>query len=165
MRRNLAQRFKDEDGLTLVELLAAIALSALLLMLVSTVLTTSLMAYGRINHETELRNQAVTLSSSLQAKLKNATKITDRDAVGPLDKFQAEVLTNVLSGSTQPVAVRLNDGNLYVNGSQMNDDGLSLAGSFFVKDTAGLQLHLKFRLINAPNVEPLYLFVSIKFIS
>ena len=129
--RNLTQRFKDEDGLTLVELLAAIALSALLLMLVSTVLTTSLMAYGRINHETELRNQAVTLSSSLQAKLKNTTKIS----VGPLDQFQAEVLTDVLSGSTQHVAVRLYDGNL------------------------------KFRLINAPNVEPLYLFVSIKFIS
>jgi len=62
MRRNLAQRFKDEDGLTLVELLAAIALSALLLMLVSTVLTTSLMAYGRINHETELRNQPLRLA-------------------------------------------------------------------------------------------------------
>ncbi|NWL86335.1 MULTISPECIES: hypothetical protein [unclassified Paenibacillus] len=163
--RNLAQRFRDEEGLTLVELLAAIALSALLLMLVSTVLTTSLMAYGRINDETELRNQAITLSSSLQAKLKNATRIIDGDAVGPLGQFQAEVLTDVLSGSTQPVAVRLDDGNLYVNGSRMNEDGLSLAGSFFVKDGSGLQLHLKFRHINKADVEPLYLFVSIKFIS
>jgi len=163
--RYLAHQFKNEDGLTLVELLAAIALSALLLMLVSTVLTTSLLAYGRINHETELRSQAVTISASLQAKLKNTIKITDRDAVGPLDQFHAEVLTDVLSGSTQPVTVRLNDGNLYVNGSRMNDDELLLAGSFFVKDTSGLQLHLKFRLIQAPNVEPLFLFVSIKFIS
>ncbi|GGG04672.1 PulJ/GspJ family protein [Paenibacillus aceti] len=159
--RNLAQQIRKEDGLTLVELLAAIALSGLILLLVSTILTTSLFAFGRINHETELRNKAVTLSATLQAKLKNTVRIAD----GPLDQIRAEVLTDVLSGVTEPVTLQLKEGNLYMNDSMMHDEDLSLADSYFTQDSKGLQLHLQFRLADEPKVEPLYLFVSIKFIS
>lgn len=163
--RNLAQQIRNEDGLTLVELLAAIALSGLILLLVSTILTTSLLAFGRINHETELRNKAVTLSATLQAKLKNTVRISDTTQVGALDQIRAEVLTDVLSGVTEPVTLQLKEGNLYMNDSMMHDEDLSLADSYFTQDSKGLQLHLQFRLADEPKVEPLYLFVSIKFIS
>lgn len=159
---NRTFNFRKEDGLTLVELLAALALAGLLLILISTILSTSLLAYGRVNHETELRNKAITLSASLQAKLKNTVSVSSSDT----SSINAEVLTDVLSDSSSPVSVTLkDDGLLYVNGKPFSDSELDLRGSYFIKANKELQIHLWCRLAGESKIEPLYLFVSIKLIS
>lgn len=154
--------FRKEDGLTLVELLAALALAGLLLILISTILSTSLLAYGRVNHETELRNKAITLSAALQAKLKNTVSVSSPD----LSSINAEVITDVMSDSSSPVSLTLKDGGLYdKNGKLFSDSELDLTGSYFIKANKELQIHLWCRLAGESKMEPLYLFVSIKLIS
>lgn len=154
-----------EDGITLVELLAALALSGLLVILVSTVLTTSLFAFGRVNHETQLRNKAITLSSTLQAKLKNAVAVSSSGSGGSFTQFQAEVVTDALSEATQTIRIQLNGGQLLLDGIQFSDETLDLTGTTFTKGPNDLLLNLKVALKNEPKVEPIYLFVSIKLVS
>ncbi|GIP50708.1 hypothetical protein D3C76_174540 [compost metagenome] len=160
LRMELIRR---EDGITLVELLAALALSGLLVILVSTVLTTSLFAFGRVNHETELRNEAITLSSALQAKLRNAAAISSSGS--SFTQFQAEVVTDALSEATQTIRFQLNGGQLLLDGVRFSDETLDLTGTTFTKGPNDLLLNLKVALKNEPKVEPIYLFVSIKLIS
>lgn len=158
---------RQEEGLTLLELLAALALSGLLMILVSTILSTSLLAYGRVNHETELRNQAISLSATLQTKLRNTVSVTrlDGNTTGPLTNFNAELMSDVLSGGTTHVSVKLQDKAIYLDGNRVNDTKLDLTDSYFIQTNTELQIHLTCRVTDEPNVEPLYLFVSIKFIT
>lgn len=151
-----------EDGITLVELLAALALSGLLVVLVSTVLTTSLFAFGRVNHETQLRNEAITLSSALQTKLRNAVSISGS---GTFTQFQAEVVTDALTETTQTLRFQLVGGQLLLNGERFSDERLDLTGTTFSKGPNDLWVNLQVALKNEPKVEPIYLFVSIKLIS
>ncbi|MBW4839436.1 MAG: prepilin-type N-terminal cleavage/methylation domain-containing protein [Paenibacillaceae bacterium] len=156
-----------EDGITLVELLAALALSGLLVILVSTVLTTSLFAFGRVNHETQLRNKAITLSSTLQAKLKNAVAVSSSGSGsgGSFTQFQADVVTDALSEATQTIRIQLNGGQLLLDGVRFSDETLDLTGTTFSKGSNDLLLNLRVALKNEPKVEPIYLFVSIKLVS
>ncbi|MGG6314091.1 hypothetical protein [Paenibacillus macerans] len=158
-RRPLIRR---EDGITLVELLAALALTGLLVILVSTVLTSSLFAFGRVNHETQLRNEAITLSTALQAKLRNATSITGS---GNFTQFQAEVVTDALTEATRSVGVMLDGGQLIVDGTRFSEENLDLTGTYFTKGQRDLQLHLQVALADEPDVEPIHLFVSMKLLS
>lgn len=153
---------RREDGITLVELLAALALSGLLVILVSTVLTTSLFAFGRVNHETQLRNEAITLSSALQAKLRNAVSISSS---GTFTQFQAEVVTDALTESTKTIRVQLNGGQLLLDGARFSAETLDLSGTTFSKGSKDLLINLRVALKDEPKVEPIYLFVSIKLLS
>lgn len=161
--RDLLRRIRREDGITLVELLAALALSGLLVLVVSTVLTTSLFAFERINHETQLRNEAITLSSALQAKLRNTVSVTGSGS--SFTQFQAEVVTDALSEATQTISVQLDGGRLLLGGVRFSDEALDLTGTTFSKGPNDLQLNLQVALKNEPKVEPIYLFVSIKLLS
>ncbi|WP_068782924.1 prepilin-type N-terminal cleavage/methylation domain-containing protein [Paenibacillus phocaensis] len=161
--RELIRRLRREDGITLVELLAALALSGLLIVLVSTVLTTSLFAFGRVNDETQLRNEAITLSSALQAKLRNAVTVTSSGS--RFTQFQAEVVTDALSETSRTIRVQLDGGRLLLNGVRLSEDTLDLTGTTFSKGPNDLQVNLQVALRNRPEVEPIYLFVSIKLIS
>lgn len=156
------RRIRREDGITLVELLAALALSGLLVILVSTVLTTSLFAFGRVNHETQLRNEAITLSSALQAKLRNAVSIS---SASNSTQFQAEVVTDALTESTKTIRVQLNGGQLLLDGVRFSDETLDLSGTTFSKGPHDLLINLRVALKEDPKVEPIYLFVSIKLLS
>lgn len=156
---------RREDGLTLVELLAVLALTGMLLLLISTVLTTSLLSYGRIDHETRLRNEAITLSTALQGRLVNAAKVTPGGAAsGLFTKFKAEVLTDVLNGTTRLTDVSIENGQLFIDGIRQHEEHLTVEGSYFTRGVNDLQLHLKIGLTDADaaRVEPLYLFVSVK---
>ncbi|WP_178019898.1 prepilin-type N-terminal cleavage/methylation domain-containing protein [uncultured Paenibacillus sp.] len=154
---------RREDGITLVELLAALALSGLLVILVSTVLTTSLFAFGRVNHETQLRNEAITLSSALQAKLRNAVAVTGSGS--SFTQFQAEVVTDALTESTKTIFVQLDRGLLFLDGARFSDETLDLSGTTFSKGPNDLRINLQVALKEDPKVEPIYLFVSIKLFS
>ncbi|MDU4695798.1 MAG: prepilin-type N-terminal cleavage/methylation domain-containing protein [Paenibacillus sp.] len=156
------QFFRREDGITLVELLAALALSGLLVIIVSTVLTTSLFAFGRVNHEAQLRNKAITLSSALQANLRNAVSISSS---GTFTQFQAEVVTDALTESTKTIRVKLDGGQLLLDGTRFSDEKLDLTGTTFSRGPNDLQVNLRVALKDEPKVEPIYLFVSIKLIS
>ncbi|WP_410771111.1 hypothetical protein [Fontibacillus sp. BL9] len=164
--RKRTMNFRNEDGLSLVELLASLALAGLLMVLVSTILSTSLLAFGRVNHETELRNKAITLSAELQTKLKNTVSVDSPGVTtGSFTVLNAEIMTDVLSGSTVHTSVSIQDGKLYINGTLASDSELDIRDSYFIKVKQELQLHLTCRLVDEKNVEPLYLFVSVKLIS
>ncbi|MEF2966359.1 hypothetical protein V3851_11010 [Paenibacillus sp. M1] len=165
--QKLVKHLRNEEGLTLVELLAVISLSALLLILVSTILTTSLLASGRIDDETRLRNEAITLSAALQSKLRNTTGVTvlpDNNATGPVYEFNASVIEDVSSGATRTVSVKLSNDHLYINGVRLDSEGVTLDGTYFIRGNQDLEIHLQAGLEHKEEVEPLYLFVSIKMV-
>ncbi|WP_059049931.1 hypothetical protein [Paenibacillus senegalimassiliensis] len=153
-----------EEGITLVELLAVLVLAGLLTLLVSSVLSSSFFALDRITRETQLRNEAVTLSSALQIKLKNTVSVGGTSS-GNFTQFQAELATDPLTEATRPIHISLDGDRLSIDGVPFSKDTLSLSGTYFTKGASDLQLHLKVALAGEPNVEPIYLFVSIKLLS
>lgn len=160
-RWKLASR---EEGITLVELLAVLVLAGLITLLVSSLLSSSFFALDRITRETQLRNEAVTLSSALQIKLKNTVSVGGTSS-GTFTQFQAELATDPLTEATRPIHISLDGDRLSIDGVPFSKETLSLTGTYFTKGASDLQLHLKVALTDEPNVEPIYLFVSIKLLS
>lgn len=128
MRRS-PLHWRREDGLTLVEMLAALALSGILLILVSTILTTSIYAFNTINDETRLRNEAAIVSAALNARLSETTSIP-----------------------------AVNGSDLILDGKVLNSPEYSLEHTTIEKKGSYLQIMLRIQKKNS-SVEPIIMSV------
>lgn len=139
----------DQKGLTLVELLAVIGISAILLSVGYSILFSMIKSADHSTAQTKLRNESVLITQQFNQAMLNIDSI---EAVGAADsdgKFRSfnaidKGTTDVNGVQTQNVIVPIainEDGNLLINYKQINSDGYSLKNTRFKQVNGNLQVY------------------------
>jgi prepilin-type N-terminal cleavage/methylation domain-containing protein len=115
---------RNEKGITLVEMLAALALSSIVLIGVYSFLTTMLKADERVINDTDIRNEVVLIQEHLNNFFKNSDGI-EIVSTSPLSFHVVEQKTNIdASGSlittTEKRLFSYDGQDIYLDGEKIN---------------------------------------------
>jgi prepilin-type N-terminal cleavage/methylation domain-containing protein len=150
-------KWRREEGLTLVELLAALAISGMIIAMVNTLLVWSLGTYNKVMLETKLRNESNYILAQLNQTLLNSDVITTTDPNNSIKIFTAT------TASASPIShdiVLYDEGSqavsLKIDGKTINNSNYSLYGSYFFKDDYGLRANLEIRRKNS-TIKPMFI--------
>lgn len=160
----------DQRGLTLVELLAVIALSSIILAVGYSILFSTIKSADHSAVQTKLRNESVLITQQFNQAMLNVDSIEivgEQNANGKFTSFQAidKAATADASNQGQDVIVPVeitNDGNLLINNKQINSVGYSLKNTTFRQINGNLQVyyaiddlnnHARFTLLKIYNLQ------------
>jgi prepilin-type N-terminal cleavage/methylation domain-containing protein len=124
---------RDERGLTLVEILAALALSGLIITLASSIMITSALAVKRIDADTKLRNEANYISEAVEINLKNISEAVDpQPSATNFTSFTLKEFIGNASGNPtiHTFNVAIQSGALLIDGNKINGDTYTVSGFF-----------------------------------
>ncbi|CCQ97432.1 putative Predicted protein [[Clostridium] ultunense Esp] len=162
-------KWENEEGVTLVELLVVLAISSLLIGIVTMILLSSLMAFDRLTSDTELRNESNFITTVLNQTLKNVDKVEILDQPADPNRiyhFQAtEVVKKVdqtEEDRSQEIYITGDDAtgyNLFIGGKRINKEGYSLKGSYFWIGDGELKGMIQVEKIGSL-AKPLYVYLS-----
>jgi prepilin-type N-terminal cleavage/methylation domain-containing protein len=157
--------FSQEKGLSLAELLAALAVSSIIIGIAYTGLISSIMVFDKVTAETNLRNELNYVLTTLNKTLLNVDRVEIVPGFGnneQFTKFKAiEVVKDVNGNETlYETLIELNGNSesgidLIVNGERMNDDRYSLDGSYFSLIDGDLEVYLSIKKESSP-IKPLF---------
>lgn len=175
--------YRDEKGVTLIELLLVLAISGLLIGLTATILMSSLMAFDRLTADREVRNEANYITMVLNDALKNTesvdiindpadpkkiTHFLSREVIKEmkggqeeqrLKETEIEIVENAQEGSDLFLTVHENGESL--PRKKVNRDLFSIEGSYFWMDASSLQGYIRVEK-KGSTAKPLYVYLSQK---
>jgi prepilin-type N-terminal cleavage/methylation domain-containing protein len=126
-----------ENGLTLIELLAVIAVSSIVLFVAYSILTSMLRTSDRTTVQTQLRNEAITISQRMDNILVNIDSVDNGGVNGIFQNFNAidnrktETSPGVFSNSPITTPIAITNGNLLINNQIVNSANFSLQNTTF----------------------------------
>lgn len=139
----------NQKGLTLVELLAVIAISSIILVVGYSILFSMIKSADHSAVQTKLRNESVLITQQVNQAMLNidaveAAGTTDADgkfkSFYAIDKAATDVDGNRAHDTT--VFIQINaDGNLLIDNKQVNSDGYSLKNTAFKEVNSNLQIY------------------------
>lgn len=144
-------RTRNQKGLTLIELLAVISISSIVLLVAYSILTSMIVTNSNSTSKTNLRNEAVTISQHIENIMLNVDSIQingTKDANGQFQSFTAvdtrrtETSPGKFTESSINNTFDITNGNLLINGSSMNSASYSFQNTTFkLLDASTLQVN------------------------
>ncbi|MGG5254882.1 PulJ/GspJ family protein [Neobacillus sp. SM06] len=139
----------DQKGFTLVELLAVIALSSIILAVGYSILFSMMKSAEQSTLQTKLRNESILITQQFDQAMLNIDLIERTgtpNADGTFQSFQGidqrinEEQPDQVETLVVPFEITA-DGKLLINHRQMNADGYSLAKTMFKQVNGNLQVY------------------------
>jgi prepilin-type N-terminal cleavage/methylation domain-containing protein len=157
---------QNERGLTLIELLAALAISSIILIVAYSILSTMIKSNDRSSTQITIQNESVIISQKIENLMPNIDSVqipndVNVDANGGFKKFIAidkrkiESSPGVFNDIDPPITtlIEINNRNLLINNQKVNSDNYSLENTTF-KLLNKTTLQVYYELINLKrNVE------------
>lgn len=149
---------KNENGLTLIEVLAALTLTTIIMVTMYSFFFSYIKNDQRINTNILVRNESVQILEQLNNDFENVDTISNSIGNPSLTSFDAvdKKLTVNNDGTTTEtdltIHVELRDDSLYVNNKKVNDSTVSLTGTQFYMENGDLDLNLVIASKADPNV-------------
>ena len=140
---------RDEKGLTLVELLAAVIISFMIIGVIYAVLNTVITQSKSDMARKNFVKEQTAILQYMNSAMENVDDIEpdDENDDGTFTRFKAvDVNINVGSDGTYQESstdktITVSDGNLSVGGTIVNSDGISLDGTTFTAENGSLICH------------------------
>lgn len=161
---------RGEQGITLVELLVVLAISSLIIGIVTMILLSSLTAFNRLTEERELRNEANYITTVLNNALKNVESVEILETKPKTDPNDPDQVVHLrVNGKTKTVEIwapgNADAGNnllLKIDNNerkQINDLNYTLSGTYFWVGEGALKGVIQVSKING-TPKPLYIYLS-----
>ncbi len=139
----------DQKGLTLVELLAVIALSSIILTVGYSILFSMMKSAEQSAVQTKLRNESILITQQFDQAMLNSNSVEIASTPNADGTFQSFHAIDRRINEEQPDQVKTlvisfeitADGTLLINNKQINSDGYSLKKTRFKQANGNLQVY------------------------
>ncbi|RLQ98042.1 PilW family protein [Falsibacillus albus] len=141
----------NNRGLTLIELLVAIAISSMVITLIYHITLTSQKAAHKDVLKTALNNEAVYITEHMNEALLNTDQVEAEDLDEENNQFSSFAAINISlehegsSGDFQEtrstIKIKIADGNLYIDGKVINSPDYMLSNSYFTSENGNLNCY------------------------
>lgn len=173
MKRN-SILIRGEQGITLVELLVVLAISSLIIGIVTMILLSSLTAFNRLTEERELRNEANYITMVLNNALKNVESVEILEIKSKTNPNEPDQIVHLrvhgnVNGKTKTVEIwapgNADAGNNLLfkvdnnEREQINNQNYTLSGTYFWVGEGALKGVIQVSKING-TPKPLYIYLS-----
>ncbi len=149
---------KDEQGFTLIEVMAALTITSIVMVALFGFFGAFVKNNIKINTSIVVRNQSILISEKLNTVLENVDAVSNPVGTPDMTAFDTidKKMTVDSNGATYETDLtqhfELKDGNLYVDSKKINDSNFSLTGTQFYMVNGDLDLNLVVTSKANPNV-------------
>lgn len=146
---------KNENGITLIELLAVMAISSMVLIIAFSIFSSMMKVNDKSIIQTNLRNETILISLRIDDVMNNTDTVEiigESDENGFFQQFKAidkrtELAVNekgedVFKDIDIPTDIIIENGILYIDGKKINSDSFSLTNTVFSNKSGGLLANL-----------------------